>query len=196
MDNSKIKTYFDRLAAEWDFHSGDHSETIGLIFDSLGSIKGKDVLDVACGTGVLIPEYRKREAGSLDCIDLSEGMLQRAKEKYGVLPVRFLLGDAQTYPFEKQYDLIMVYNAFPHFTDPFALVKNAARHLKDGGIFAIAHSMGREELNRVHCPDNIVSCMLMPMEELTALVSTELTVTEAVSNEQMYLLVARKEEKR
>ena len=47
---------------------------IGKILDGAGVAAGKDVLDVACGTGVLFPDYLQRQVGSLTAIDISPEM--------------------------------------------------------------------------------------------------------------------------
>ena len=64
MDKQSVIRFFDRLAPEWDAEMVRSDEIIGVILDNANVTEGKHVLDVACGTGVLIPDYRKRRAAS------------------------------------------------------------------------------------------------------------------------------------
>jgi demethylmenaquinone methyltransferase/2-methoxy-6-polyprenyl-1,4-benzoquinol methylase len=45
-------------------------------------LRGVSVLDVACGTGVLFPDYLARNVKSVTGIDLSPAMIDVAKVKY------------------------------------------------------------------------------------------------------------------
>ena len=54
---------------------------IGQILDNAGIRPGVSVLDVACGTGVLIPDYLKRGAAQITAIDIAPEMVRIAREK-------------------------------------------------------------------------------------------------------------------
>ena len=86
MDKQSVKEFFDRLAPQWDAEMIRSDEIIGLILDNAGVAEGKDILDVACGTGVLIPDYLWRNVRSVTAIDLSPKMVELAKaaELYGI----------------------------------------------------------------------------------------------------------------
>ena len=193
MDKNEIKKMFNRLAKEWDAHPDDRSKEIERIFAALGNLQGKDVLDVACGTGILVKEYLKRGVATLDCIDIAEEMIAVAQRKYDTFPVHFILGDAQNYPFKGKYDLIMIFNAFPHFYDTEELFAHLTSSLKEGGLLCIAHSKSRKEINEVHQPDGIVSCTLPEIGELKEQAERYLRVIHTVSDDSIYLLVGEKE---
>ncbi len=193
MDKNEIKKMFNRLAKEWDTHQGDCSKEAERIFAALGDLQGRDVLDVACGTGILVKEYLKRGVATLDCIDIAEEMIAVAQRKYDTFPVHFIVGDAQNYPFKRKYDLIMIFNAFPHFYDTEELFAHLTSFLKEGGLLCIAHSMSRDEINEIHHPDGIVSCMLPEIEALKEQAGKYLKVIHTVSNDSIYQLIGRKE---
>ena len=60
MDKKDVIEFFDGLAASWDAELVRSDEIIGIILDNGGIKEGVKVLDVACGTGVLIPDYLAR----------------------------------------------------------------------------------------------------------------------------------------
>lgn len=150
MDKQKVTEFFDRLAPTWDEGSAHSDETIAHILDNTGVRAGNDVLDIACGTGVLVPHYLARRVQSVVGVDISEKMLAEARRKIPSPQVRFLCADAETYPFEPNYDICVVYNAFPHFPNPEALVKNLASALRPGGTLTIAHGSSRETIDKGH----------------------------------------------
>ena len=53
----EVIRFFDRLAPDWDNSIVRNDDVITAILDNAKVTEGKDVLDVACGTGVLIPYY-------------------------------------------------------------------------------------------------------------------------------------------
>ena len=107
-----------------------------------------DVLDVACGTGVLFPDYLDRKVRTLTGIDISPEMARRAQEKFP--QVRVICGDVEEWPFDEQFDVVMVYNAFPHFPDPARLIARLAELTRQGGYLSVAHGMSREKLLAHH----------------------------------------------
>ena len=61
IETKEVIEFFDRLAPGWDAEMIRSDEIINTILNNAEVTEGKDVLDVACGTGVLIPDYlRKR----------------------------------------------------------------------------------------------------------------------------------------
>ena len=133
MDKTKITEFFDRLAPEWDEEPDPDEAVVSRILDNAGVNAGVSVLDVACGTGVLFPEYLKRGVSSAVGADISEKMLEVAQEKFSDPRAAFVHADAETYRFGEVFDVCVVYNALPHFPDPAALIGNLASAIKPGG---------------------------------------------------------------
>ncbi len=193
MDKQKVTEFFDHLAPIWDKNCSHNDETIARILDNAGVKAGDDVLDVACGTGVMIPNYLARGVRSVVGLDISERMLGEAQRKFPGQQVRFLCADAETYPFEPGYDACVVYNAFPHFPNPEALVKNLASALKPCGTLTIAHGSSRETIDKGHMgAAREVSVHLPSDAELRRLLEPLFNVTVFVSNDDMLQIVGVK----
>ena len=193
MDKSSVIAFFDRLAPQWDADMIRSDEIIGIILDNAHVEPGKDVLDVACGTGVLIPDYLSRGASSVTGIDISPKMAEIASGKFPQENVRIICGDVETEDFDRKFDCIVVYNAFPHFPEPERLIKKLAGLLKDGGYLTVAHGMSREKIDGHHSgAASKVSRGLMAAEDLAEVFSRYLTVTTVISDDRMYQVAARK----
>ena len=54
---------------------------ISIILDNACVGAGSRVLDVACGTGVLTPDYLARDVASVTAVDISPEMIRRARDK-------------------------------------------------------------------------------------------------------------------
>ena len=194
MDKRSVIEFFDRLAPQWDAEMIRSDEIIGIILDNAGVNEGKDILDVACGTGVLIPDYLKRNVASVTAIDISPRMAELARKKFPQEKVEVLCGDVEETDFEGQFDCIVVYNAFPHFPDPERLIARLTSLLKPGGIVTVAHGMSREKIDGHHSGmASMVSRGLMSAEDLAAIFSRGLTVTTLLSDDRMYQVAGKKE---
>ena len=118
-NEENIKDFFDKKAKDWDKTSvSDPVKIINKL-----NIKNKDVLDVGCGTGIL--ERYLYEAKSLDCIDLSQKMIDIAKEKYP--NINYICTSIYNYCPNKKYDLIIMYNVYPHLIDKKKLVDKLSK---------------------------------------------------------------------
>ena len=193
IETKDVIAFFDRLAPDWDAEMIRSDEIISAILDNAGVSAGKDILDVATGTGVLIPDYLKRGAASVTAIDISPKMAEIAKAKFPQPEVTILCGDVETTDFGKQFDCIVVYNAFPHFPDPDRLIQTLSDLLKPGGTLTVAHGMSREKIDaHHHGVAHHVSNGLMPAEDLAVIFARHLTVTTVLSDDRMYQVVGRK----
>ena len=196
IETKEVIAFFDRLAPGWDADMVRSDEIINTILDNAGVTEGKEILDVACGTGVLIPDYRKRKAASVTGIDISPKMVELAREKFPQPEIRILCGDVETTDFRKQFDCIVVYNAFPHFPDPERLIKTLSGLLKPGGTLTVAHGMSREKIDALHHgAASHVSNGLMPAEKLAAIFGKYLTVITVLSDDRMYQVVGENKTK-
>ena len=192
MNQKDVIAFFDRLAPQWDADMIRSDAVIAAILDAAGVTAGKDILDVACGTGVLFPDYLSRNVASVTAVDISPEMVKIAAAKFPG-QVEVICGDVQTVDFGKQFDCIVIYNAFPHFPDPAGLIGTLSAMLKPGGTLTVAHGMSRAAIDRHHeGTASKVSVGLMHEDALAELFSAHLTVTAKISTDQMYQVTGQK----
>ena len=188
MNKQDVIAFFDRMASGWDADLIKDDEIIRKILDNAEIEAGQDVLDVACGTGVLIPYYLQRNVASVTGIDISPEMAKLAEGKFADEPaVQVICGDVEEVAFGKKFDRIVVYNAFPHFPKPKRLIKILAGLLKEDGRLTIAHGQSREAIDGHHQGSaSKVSNGLMSAESLKKLFDPHFEVEVMISNRWMY----------
>ncbi|MBO7252218.1 MAG: class I SAM-dependent methyltransferase [Oscillospiraceae bacterium] len=185
MNKKTVAEFFNNLAPQWDGDIIRNEIVISSILDNAGIKDGMDILDVACGTGVLFPDYLKRGVESVTAIDISEEMAKIAQGKFP--QVHVICGDVENTEFGKKFDAIMVYNAFPHFPDPENLIRVLASLVKPGGRLSVAHGMSRAALQNHHAGRaSQVSIDLLHEKDLAALFAPYFDVDVIISNDRMY----------
>ncbi len=192
IDKNEVIEFFDRCAPYWNADMVRSDEIIDKILDNAGVKAGSRVLDVACGTGVLIPDYLKREVASVTGVDISPEMIKIAVETHKAENIHFICGDVEELDFGEAFDAIVIYNAFPHFPDAERLIARLSNALAPGGILTVAHGMSRERINMHHSgAAKHVSADLMPAEELAEIFKKHLTSTNIISNDTMYQVAGK-----
>ena len=190
MEKKDIIEFFDRCAPSWDAEMIKSDVIIGKILDNAEVGPGMDILDVACGTGVMFDYYLARNVASVTGIDIAPQMAKIAEEKYAnESRVQVICGDVEEYAFDRKFDRIVVYNAFPHFPKPKRLIKLLAGLLKEDGRLTIAHGASREAIDNHHSGSaSKVSNGLMAADSLKKLFDPHFEVEVMISNSHMYQL--------
>ena len=188
MEKQDVIAFFDRMAPSWDAELIKSDAIIGKILDNAEVEAGQDILDVACGTGVMFDYYLQRGVNSITAIDISPEMAKIAAEKYAGNPkVQVICGDVEHTDFGRKFDRIVVYNAFPHFPKPKRLVRILAGLLKEEGRLTIAHGMSREAIDGHHKGSaSKVSNGLMSADSLKKIFDPHFDVEIMISNSKMY----------
>lgn len=187
--------FFDCVSERWDAMCFHDPDKLSYLLHKINIFSGNTVLDVGTGTGVLIPFLREmNKTGKIMAIDLSSGMIEVAKKKFGNDPnICFKQMDVETAPVEGIYDHIILYSVFPHLAYQIPTVKKlVSDNLKPGGNLLIAHSQSRAELNAMHrdkdervCRDSLMDVNLQRrLFEIAGI-----CVQEATENEELYYLI-------
>ncbi|MBW2972267.1 class I SAM-dependent methyltransferase [Candidatus Woesearchaeota archaeon] len=98
-------------------------------------IKGKDTLEVGCGTGshaILL----QKSGFNMTCIDLNKEMLTVARKKNRKIP--FIQGDMRDFTLRKKFDIILCLFSTIHYnqgvSDLRKTIRNFNNHLRPGGL--------------------------------------------------------------
>ena len=119
----------------WNYYPEEFAVLLQRWMDK-NQIRVQSMLDIGCGTGVLCS---RMHAYGMDAqgMDLSEGMIAMAKEKYPELV--FEQGNMVTYESDRQFDLVTsTCDAMNHILEPADLqqvMQNVYSYLAPGGYF-------------------------------------------------------------
>ncbi len=132
-----VERAFDAYASTFDDSLGSlHYRAPEFLADLLGRVapdlKAASILDAGCGTGLLGSRVRDR-AGRLDGIDLSSGMLDKARARglYDRLDKAEITAAMAERP--AAYDAVIAADTLCYFGDLAAVVAAAGTALKPGG---------------------------------------------------------------
>ena len=129
------KKIWDLYAPVYEMAMRSDQKTYKLMYDRIPKvIKGKDVLEIATGPGMLA-KHVAHAANSMIATDFSDGMIREAKK--GTYPdnLTFEVSDAMALPYaDKSFDAVIIANALHIVPDPEKVLSEINRVLKDKGI--------------------------------------------------------------
>jgi len=132
----KKSQFYTTLASYYDFLCGDRKQDVKnleTLIKKHQKSKGKNLLDVACGTG--LEDFYLKKHFNVTGLDLNTGVLEIAKKRNPEVPYR--KGDMQHFNLKQKFDIITCFDAMIYLQTPQALEKtlgNFYRHLKKGGL--------------------------------------------------------------
>jgi len=141
--------YKDPTTGRYDKHAKDFDR----LFSLLSLKPGDHVLDVGCGTGVLVPFILERITpnGILYELDFAEKMIETNRRLHPQENIHFIISDAENAPLEEaSCDLVICFSCFPHLQDKEKAMGVISRILKPIGTFVISHFASSEELKKHH----------------------------------------------
>ena len=189
------RQFFDQTAADWDALEVEETHVrLREIVAGLGIAPGAAMLDVGCGTGILLPLLRESMNGDghVVALDLSGEMLKRARSKEQM--AIYVQGDAQNLPLpEGAFDWVLCNAVFPHFPDKLRALAELRRVLRSGGHLVICHTASREAINEFHhSVGGVVAHDTIPDEEEMLRLLREAGLMEAQVRDEpdRYLVIA------
>ena len=145
--NSAQADYWNSAGGRrWAAHHDRQEELLRPISDRLIAVAdpkpGEFVIDIGCGCGGTTLDFAMRVApeGEVLGLDVSQAMLQRARERLSDdLPARFIHADATVYePPPGEIDLVASQFGVMFFADPAHSFANLRAGMKPGGRLAFA----------------------------------------------------------
>jgi len=168
------------------------------IVNKFGIKKGMQILEPGCGNGEFTPFILKKigKKGVVWLVDISDKMLKIAKRNLkNKKNLRYINCCASKIPVEKNFfDMVIVFNSFPHFYPKKIFIKEFYRVLKNNGFLIIAHDFPREKINRIHNKANFdMDKNLLPgKREMFKMLKKQGFVIKRYDNKVYYLLIAIK----
>lgn len=138
--DSIVKEYQASKTLPWRQYLEVHS-----FFKLAGNLRNKEVLDLACGEGFYSRLLKLKGAKHVDGVDLSLGMIQKAKEieNENPLGIHYQVQNVLELELTKKYDLITAAYLLNYAKDKEELLKFCqviSEHLKPGGRFITINS--------------------------------------------------------
>jgi ubiquinone/menaquinone biosynthesis C-methylase UbiE len=161
--------------AEMPAHSNDEANR--LLIDMAGIGPKDDVLDVACGPGLVactLAEVARHVTG----LDLTPAMIEQAQARQRskcLTNLTWLVGDAVPLPFpDAAFSVVVTRYAFHHFLDPQAVLAEMVRVCEPGGRVAVfdvftSSPEQAEAYNRVEKRRDPSHVRALSLEEMTGL---------------------------
>jgi demethylmenaquinone methyltransferase/2-methoxy-6-polyprenyl-1,4-benzoquinol methylase len=142
----QVEAMFDNISGKYDFLN--HSLSLNMdkywrrkAIQPLKDITVDLLLDVATGTGDMIKPAMMLKPRKIVGLDISEGMLQIAREKYQgntTTEIEFIKADSEDLPFEDGlFDAEMVAFGVRNFENTLKGLEEMFRVLKPGGMIVV-----------------------------------------------------------
>jgi len=185
--------YKDHSTGRYDKHEKDFAR----LFSLLPLRMGDHVLDVGCGTGVLVPFILERITadGLLYELDFADKMIEANRSLHEADNIRFILADAENTPLDDaSCDAVVCFSSFPHFHDEESAVMTLSRILKPRGVFAVSHFDSSEGINRHHGSCHAVMHDHLPNEAAmrALLQAAGLGIDVYIDEPGFYCIISRK----
>lgn len=138
-----------RYHKKWASISEGPFQSTSKLVELVGINKGDFVLDIACGTGVVTKEIRKKvgNSGYVIGADTSRTAIKIAKKWNERNPnLNFLNIDAENFSFSKKFDIITCQYALFFFPNANKALKNMKNSLKKSGKIGISVHGSRKKV--------------------------------------------------
>jgi malonyl-CoA O-methyltransferase len=140
MNTSAIRAAYDRWAAQYDTDENATRDLNARRLRAQTFLRPDDVvLELGCGTG-LNTEWLARHAGRVVAVDVSTGMLDRARRRLADAPVTLRAMDVTaSWPFDDSvFDAVVATLVLEHVERLDPVFRKAHRALRPGGTFYLS----------------------------------------------------------
>ena len=190
--------FFNGHAPTWDAKGPNPTATLARLAplrERLGLRAGLDILEIGCGTGQITGWLAECvQPGRVVAADFAPAMLEQARARKLTAEFR-LLDICCAQPVTEQFDLVLCFNAFPHFRDKPQALRQLAAHLKPAAELLVVHLSGSAQLNAFHhsVGGPVGHDFLPATEQWPDLLATAgLQVAELTDQADLFLLKARR----
>jgi ubiquinone/menaquinone biosynthesis C-methylase UbiE len=134
----KLEDTGERLIPELHKGSFVHGEHVARYQALLDIVKGKTVLDIACGSG-FGSKILSGSAKSVIGVDVSKPAVEYAKSKYPARNIEYKVGDATEIPIDDQtIDVVASFETIEHIKDYRKFLREIKRVMKPDGLLVVS----------------------------------------------------------
>jgi SAM-dependent methyltransferase len=119
-------------------HAGIVREHLARYEFASSFVKGKNVLDVACGTGYGAAMLMSAGATDVCGVDLSREAIEAATRNYAASGIRFIVGNAEEFSLSERFDVVVSFETIEHLPNPEKFLSNVVDHLVPDGTFLVS----------------------------------------------------------
>ena len=165
-DSLSIRELYDITSKSYDsLYRDEQFRKYNIIFDKIRRKHLGQVADIGCGTGLLL-DYIKENNYDFEkyvCLDISEGMIAKAREKHGDDPrTIYLVADAEQTPFlNNVFTEVFMITVWNNIEDKEKALKETIRITAEEGLIIITVLSKVEDTT----PDQIISVFHVLAEE-------------------------------
>jgi toxoflavin synthase len=146
--NDIAEQYKRSKQVPWRYHIEQHS-----LFELLGDVSGRSVLDLACGEGHYTRLLKRLGASRVVGVDLSSKMIELAEntEREEPLGVAYLVGDAQNTKIPGSFDVVVAAYLLNYAHSPeeiLAMSRTISGSLKPGGRFLTVNNNPAQDVSQ------------------------------------------------
>lgn len=147
-----VMANFTEISSKYENNAIVQKSASEILFDLLDIQANDNVLDLGCGTGHITKIIRDKTKGKVVGVDPSEGMIEKAKEKYSNMGIIFRNCSAEELDYQHEFDVIFCNSAFQWFKDHIRALRACYNALKQGGKIAI-----QAPAKEIYCPNFIMA---------------------------------------
>jgi SAM-dependent methyltransferase len=165
------------------FNTVKNDYEIGVISNNTILTKKSVIADVGCGTGHHVSELSSKDLNIVG-VDISESMIEKAKQKYPNLKTRFKVGNVlenNLFQYDSLTHILCLYFTIYYLKDKMLFFYNCMNWLMPGG-YLVLHLVDKYEFDPILPPGNplyIVSPQKYAKERIT---NTKITFNNFVYN--------------
>lgn len=118
-------------------------------------VRGRSVVDIACGEGYGAAAFQQMDVTNVIAIDVSQEAVEHARRKYGI---DARVGDATQIPLAtSSVETVISYETIEHVSEPKQFINEVCRILVPNGTFIVSTPntdiYGRDFVNPFHCSE-------------------------------------------
>lgn len=150
--NEKIKEQFSKQAAGYTSVKA-HAEALHTIIEMSGVTENDNVIDVACGSGIVSCAFAKY-AHHVTGIDITEEMLEQARKlqvENLLTNIEWVAGDVEPLKFDNnQFSIVFSRFSFHHFLEYEKVFEEMIRVCKPGGVVMVVDVVLPDEKRKAY----------------------------------------------